>query len=47
MMRVRSQVEMFGGNPCDGEGYGEQECNTNPCPGNIIGSIITKYEEIQ
>ena len=34
--RVRSQVAAFGGEQCEGEGYAEEECNSHPCPGNIV-----------
>ena len=33
--RIKTQEAIFGGVECDGEGYGEQECNAQPCPGNI------------
>merc|ERR1711997_1322779 len=32
MMRVKTQEARFGGIECEGEGYGEQECNSHPCP---------------
>ena len=33
MMRVKAVEAQFGGAECEGEGYTEQECNSQPCPG--------------
>ena len=33
MFRIKTAEALFGGIECEGEGYGEQECNPQPCPG--------------
>jgi len=32
MMRVKTVEAQFNGTECEGEAYGEQECNPDPCP---------------
>ena len=41
-IREKTQVELFGGQPCDGEPTLETECNTDECPGIEIFKTLIK-----
>jgi len=36
MFRIKTEEALFGGIECEGEGYGEQECNPQPCPVDCV-----------
>ena len=42
MMRIKTVHAQFGGAECDGEKYGEQACNEQPCPGMPL--MIFKWD---